>query len=106
MDDINIIINEIKKVYNIKETYAISSYIFHNSIDIDYYNLGEFGCKISRKLNIENWFLGSNDNYFVLEINEKYFIIYFDNNKIKNSIEVIIRRFDSNKELSNMKLII
>jgi hypothetical protein len=106
MSDFDIIINEIKKVYYIKDTYAISSYIFYNSLDIDYCNIGEFGCKISNKLNMNNWYLGSNDNYFVLEINEKYFIIYLDNNKIKNSIEIIIRRFDSNEELNNMKLII
>ena len=106
MCDIDIIINEIKKVYYITDTYAISSHIFYNSLDIDYYNLGEFGCKISNKLNMNNWYLGSNDNYFVIEINEKYFIIYFDNNKIKNTIEVIIRRFNSNEELSDMKLII
>lgn len=104
MSNIDIIINEIKKVYYIKDTYAISSYLFYNSSEIDYYNLGEFGCKVSRKLNMNNWYLGSYDNYFILEINEKYFIIYFDNNKIKNTIEVIIRRCSSEIELNNMKL--
>jgi hypothetical protein len=106
MSDIDIIISEIKKVHYIKETYAISSHIFYNSSEIDYNNLGEFGCKISRKLNINNWYLGSYDNYFIIEINEKYFIIYFDNNKIKNTIEVVIRRCNSESELHEMKLAI
>jgi|688.fasta_scaffold00528_20 hypothetical protein len=106
MSNIDNIINEIKKVYFITDSYAVSSFLINNPIDIDYYNLGEFGCKISRKLNMDNWYIGTYDNYIVIEINDKYIIVYFEHNILKNTIEIVTRRCNNNKEYIELKLAI
>lgn len=106
MTSVQIIVEEIKKVYSISKDFAVGSYCFHEPLDIDISDIAEFACSVSSKLDIENWFLFANKNYFVLEIDDKYMVIYFANDRNDNATEFVIRRCNNNIEYENLLLAI
>ena len=106
MTSVKIIVDEIKKVYAIKNDYAVGSYCFYEPLDIDINNIAEFACLVSFKLDLENWFLCANENYFVLEIDNKYIVVYFANDRYDNATEFVIRRCNNNKEYNQVILAI
>lgn len=106
MTSIQIIVDEIKKIYAIIDDYAVGSYYYNKPLDIDITNIGEFACSVSSKLDLENWFVCAQENYFVLEINEKYIIVYFANDRLDNSTEFVIRRCNNNQEYMDIILAI
>ena len=95
----------LKKIYAIKDDYAVGSY-FKKSFEIDINNIAEFACCVSSKLDLENWFLCANQNYFVLEIDERYIIVYFANDRLDNNTEFVIRRCNNNQEYIDIILAI
>ena len=105
MTSIQFIVDEIKKIYAIKDDYAVGSY-FKKSFEIDINNIAEFACSVSSKLDLENWFLCANQNYFVLEIDERYIIVYFANDRLDNNTEFVIRRCNNNQEYIDIILAI
>jgi hypothetical protein len=106
MTSVQIIVDEIKKVYAISKDFAVGSYCFHEPLDIDISDIAEFACSVSSKLNLENWFLCANRNYFVLEIDDKYIVVYFANDRIDNATEFVIRRCNNNIEYQDLMLAI
>ena len=77
---------------------------FKESMSIEISNIAELACSISSKLSLENWFLCANDNYFVLEIEDKYMIVYFADDRLDNDTEIVIRRCNNNIEYNNLML--
>ena len=102
MTPIQIIVNEIKKVYAISKDFAVGSYCFYEPLDIDINNIAEFACSVSSNLDLENWFLCANGNYFVLEIDDKYMVVYFANDRLDNATEFVIRRCNNNIEYQDV----
>lgn len=108
MTSLQIIIDEIKKVYAIDDDYAVGSYCFYDNsmIDIDIYNIAEFACSVSSKLGMGNWFLCADRNYFVLEIDDKYMVVYFADDRFDDYTEFVIRRCNNDQEFADMMLAI
>ena len=106
MTSVQIIVDEIKKIYNISHEYAVGSYYFREPLDIDIKNISEFACLVSLKLGLNNWFLCANENYFVLEIDDKFMVIYFADDRNDNATEFVIRRCNNNKEYNEVILAI
>lgn len=106
MTSIQIIVERIKNVYAIKKTYASGSYYFIEPLDIDMNNLAEFACSVSLNLGLENWFLDAKKNYFVLEIEDKYIIVYFADDRTDNATEFVIRRCNNYDEYLHLVSII
>jgi hypothetical protein len=104
MTSIQFFVDEIKKIYAITDDFAVGSYYFNESMSIEISNIAELACSVSSKLNLENWFLCANDNYFVLEIDDKYIIVYFADDRIDDNIEIVIRRCNNNIEYNNLML--
>ena len=102
MTSVQIIVDEIKKVYAISKDFAVGSYCFHEPMDIDIRDIAEFACSVSSKLDLENWFLCANGNYFVLEIDDRYMVIYFANDRNDNATEFVIRRCNNNIEYQDL----
>jgi hypothetical protein len=96
MTSIQFIVDEIKKVYIMKTEHSFDTYFFKETIDID--NIGEFACSVSLNLDWENWVLCANKNYFVLEIDDKYMIVYFADDRQDNATEFVIRRCNNMEE--------
>jgi hypothetical protein len=104
MNSIQIIADEIKKVYAIKNDYAVGSYCFHEPLDIDINDMAEFACSVSVKIGFENWVLCVNGNYFVLEIDDRYMVIYFADDRLDNATEFVIRRCNNYQEYNDIIL--
>lgn len=106
MSFIDIITRKVEEVFAIKEEYAVGSHFFYEPIDVNLSNFGEIACIISQKLSIKNWFLTAYYNYFVFEIDDKYIIVYIANDRIDDTIEVVIRRCNNDQEFADMMLMI
>jgi hypothetical protein len=106
MASIKFVVDEIKKIYSISKDFAVGSYYFNEPMDIDIRDIAEFACSVSSKLDLENWFLCANKNYFVLEIDDKYIVVYFADDRIDNATEFVIRRCNNNDEYNNLMLAI
>jgi hypothetical protein len=106
MASIQFFVDEIKKIYSISKDFAVGSYYFNEPMDIDISDIAEFACSVSSKLDLENWFLCANGNYFVLEIDDKYIVVYFADDRIDNATEFVIRRCNNNDEYNNLMLAI
>jgi len=106
MTSIQFFVDEIKKIYAITDDFAVGSYYFRDPTTIDISNIAEFACLISSKLSLENWFLCASSNYFVLEIDDKYMIVYFADDRFDNAIEFVIRRCNNNIEYQELLLAI
>jgi hypothetical protein len=104
MTSVQFIADEIKKVYIMSEHYAFNTYILDTPNYID--NIGEFACSVSLKLNLENWLLCTNKNYFVLEIDDIYMIVYFADDRFDNITEFVIRRCNNEEEYNDAILAI
>jgi hypothetical protein len=101
MNSVQFIVDEIKKVYAIKKDFAIGSYCFYEPLDIDIRNIAEFACLVSLKLDLENWFLCADENYFVLEIDERFMVVYFADDRSDNATEFVIRRCNNIDEYND-----
>ena len=104
MTSVQIIADEIKKVYAISNEYAVGSYCFHEPLDIDINDMAEFACSVSLKLGFENWVFRVNGNYFVLEIDNRYIIVYFADDRFDNATEFVIRRCNNEQEYDQIIL--
>jgi hypothetical protein len=102
MTSVQIIVDEIKKVYAITNEFAVGSYCFKEPLDIDIRNIAEFACLVSSKLGLDNWFLCANGNYFVLEIEDRYMVVYFADDRYDNATEFIIRRCNTDEEYDDV----
>lgn len=99
MTSIQFFVDEIKKIYEIPNDFAVGSYYFQEPMTID---IGEFACSVSSKLNLENWFLCASNNYFVLEIQDKYMLVYFADDRNDNATEFVIRRCNTDTEYQDL----
>jgi hypothetical protein len=106
MNSVQFIVDEIKKIYAIKKDFAIGSYCFNEPLDIDIRNIAEFACSVSLKLDLENWFLCADDNYFVLEIDDRFMVVYFADDRNDNATEFVIRRCNNIEEYNDAILAI
>lgn len=99
MTSVKILVEDIKKVFAIKDKHAVGSYRLKDATAINISELAEFACSVSRDLGIENWFLCATTNYFVLEIDDKFIVVYFaDDVPVDCGIEYVIRRCNSEEE--------
>lgn len=96
MTFVEIIVEKIKKVYAIADEFAVGSYIYAEPMDKS--NLAEFACSVSAKLNMENWFLCAEKNYFVLEIDERFMVVYFADDRLDDATEFVVRRCNTEEE--------
>jgi hypothetical protein len=103
---IQLIVDEIKKVYAITDDFAVGSYCFYEPLDIDIKNIAEFACSVSSKLDLENWFLQAEANYFVLEIDDKFIVVYFADDRLDDATEFVIRRCNNDQEFADVMLAI
>jgi hypothetical protein len=106
MTSIQIIIREIKKIYEINEEFAVGSYCFYEPLDININDIAEFACSVSYNLGLDNWFVCANNNYFVLEIDNRYMIIYFADDRFDDATEFVIRRCNTDDEYKEIILAI
>lgn len=99
MTSVKIFVEDIKRIFASKDKHAVGSYRLKDAAAIDISELAEFACSVSRDLDIENWFLCATNNYFVLEIDDKFIVVYFaDDVPIDCGIEYVIRRCNSEEE--------
>jgi hypothetical protein len=103
---IQILVDEIKKVYAIADDYAVGSYCFYEPMDIEIKNIAEFASSVSSKLDLENWFLCAYGNYFVLEIDDKFVVVYIADDRFDDATEFVIRRCNNDQEFADMMLAI
>jgi len=96
MTFVEILVEKIKKVYAITDDFAVNSYIYTEPMDKS--NLAEFACSVSSKLGMENWFLCADKNYFVLEIDERFMVVYFADDRLDNATEFVVRRCNTEEE--------
>jgi len=104
MSSIQIIVDEIKKVYAIADDYATGSYCFYEPLDFPTINIVKFACAVSEKLEMGNWFLCADRNYFVLEIDDKFIVVYIADDRYDDATEFIIRRCNNDQEFADMML--
>ena len=99
MTFVKIFVEDIKKIFASKDKHAVGSYRLKDPSEINISELAEFACSVPRDLDIENWFLCATDNYFVLEIDDKFIVVYFaDDVPIECGIEYVIRKCNSEEE--------
>jgi len=102
MSSLDIICAEIKKVFEIMDDYAIGQIVFTDPSLINLNDIGEFASSVSSKLPFQNWFLCADNNYFVLEKDDKYVITYFDTVPLQNRVDVVVKRCNNEQEYVDM----
>lgn len=104
MSSIQILVDEIKKVYAIADDYATGSYVFYEPLDVSTIDIAKFASAVSAKLEMGNWFLCADRNYFVLEIDDKFVVVYIVDDRYDDATEFIIRRCNNDQEFADMML--
>lgn len=96
MSLLNIVVDNIRKIYSLQDKCAYCTQLHDEHFNIN--NIAEFACSVSVNLDIDNWFLFAGDNYFALEVNECFMIVYFAVDRVDKCTEFVIRRCNSDYE--------
>jgi len=104
MSSLDIISAKISNLFETKNNYAVSEIVFYEPAEIHISNMAKFASLVSSKLPFQNWFLCADVNYFVIEKDDKYVVSAFYTDIYDDSVEVIIKKCNTEQELTDLIL--